>query len=269
VIEKKPAWRWADLGELWRYRELLGFLTWRDIKVRYKQTVLGALWAVLQPLGLMAAFCLVIGRQVHASSAGAPYPLFVFAGLLPWTFFAGAISSAAQSIVANQNLVTKVYFPRLIIPASSVAAGLIDFCIGAGLLLAMMVWYGQPMGWSLMLAPLFSAGIVATALGVGTLLAALTVAYRDFRHAVPFLVQLGLFATPSIYAPAGAVFNPNWEAFLALNPMYGLVAGFRVAALGGELPLAALLLSGASSLVCLVLGGVYFRRVERTFADVI
>ncbi len=269
VIEKRSTWRWADAKEIWRYRELLGFLTWRDVKVRYKQTVLGALWAVLQPLGLMVAFSMFLGRVVHPASMSVPYPVFAFAGLLPWTFFANALSSAGQSIVGSQNLVTKVYFPRLLIPASAVAAGFVDFVIGVGVLLAMMVCYGQAMSWGLLLLPVFMLGLVITALGVGTLLAALTVAYRDFRHAVPFLVQLGLFATPSIYAAPGTVFDSSWETILAINPVHGLVTGFRTAALGGELPIVTLLISGASGIACLMLGGLYFRRVERRFADII
>ncbi len=269
VIERRPGWRFIDLGELWRYRELLWFLTWRDIKVRYKQTVLGGAWAVLQPLATMLVFTLFLGRLASTASDAASYPLFVFAGLLPWLFFANAISSGGQSVVGNQNLVTKVYFPRLIIPMAAVGAGLVDFGIACGLLAVMMVYFGVAPGLGLLLTPLIVLLLVVAALGVGTLLSALTVAYRDFRHVVPFLVQLWMFATPAIYLQADGLFGPDVQALLPLNPAYGLIAAFRQAVLGGAIDWYALAVSGAVSCGLLLVACLYFRRVERSFADII
>jgi lipopolysaccharide transport system permease protein len=233
--------------------------------------VLGAAWAVLQPFATMVVFSLFFGRLAEMPTGGVPYPLFVFAGLLPWFFFANAITSASQSVVGSQNLVTKVYFPRLIIPLGAVGVSLVDFLIGCGMLLAMMPFYGVAPGWGLALAPLLALGLMLAAVGAGTLLAALTVAYRDFRYVVPFMVQLWMFATPSIYMymDTSSVVNPRWQAVLPLNPAYGFIANFRAAVLGDELDLYALAVSGAISLVILVLGCLYFRRVERDFADII
>jgi lipopolysaccharide transport system permease protein len=269
VIERQPGWRFLDLGELWRYRELLYFLTWRDIKVRYKQTVLGVVWAVLQPFATMVVFSLFLGRMAGVAPPDVPYPLFVFAGLLPWTFFASAVSSASQSIVGNQNLVTKVYFPRLIIPMGAVAASLVDLAIAFVLLLGMMGFYRTPPGWSVLLLPPIVLGLVVAAVGVGVLLSALTVAYRDFRYVVPFLVQLWMFATPSIYLETETVVGPTGLALLPLNPAQGLISNFRAAMLGQPLDLYSLGVSAAVSVVLLVAGCTYFRCVERGFADVI
>jgi lipopolysaccharide transport system permease protein len=269
LIEPRRAWGFLDAGELWRYRELLYFLVWRDVKVRYKQTVLGTAWAVIQPLATMLVFTLFLGRLGTVPSDGLPYPLFVFAGLLPWTFFANAVTSSSQSIVGNQNLVTKVYFPRLIIPMSAVGVGLVDFGIAFLMLVVLMLVYGVLPGGGMLLLPLLVLGLFAAAMGVGTLLAALTVAYRDFRHVVPFLVQVWMFATACIYMQADAVVGPRWQAVLPLNPAYGLVSNFRQAALGRPLDPYALAVSGAVSLALLVLGCAYFRRVERNFADII
>jgi lipopolysaccharide transport system permease protein len=269
VIEPRRAWQVVNVAELWRYRELLFFLVWRDVKVRYKQTVLGAAWAVLQPLAAMLVFTLFLGRVAALPSDEVPYPLFVFAGLLPWTLFANAVTSSSQSIVGNQNLVTKVYFPRLIIPASAAGVGLVDFGIAFVMLLAMMLAYGVPPGWGVLLVPVLVLGLMVAALGVGALLAALTVAYRDFRHVVPFLVQVWMFATACIYMRADAVVGPRWQAVLPLNPAYGLVSNFRQAVTGRPLDLYSLAVSGAVSLALLVAGCTYFRRVERTFADII
>jgi homopolymeric O-antigen transport system permease protein len=269
VIEPRRAWRFIDLAELWKYRELLAFLVWRDVKVRYKQTVLGAAWAVLQPLATMLVFTLFLGRVAGLPSDEVPYPLFVFAGLLPWTLFASAVASSSQSIVGNQNLVTKVYFPRLIIPASAAGVGLVDFGIGFLILLVMMLGYGVLPGWGVLLVPVLVVGVMVAALGVGVLLAALTVAYRDFRHAVPFLMQVWMFATACIYMRADAVVGPRWQAVLPLNPAYGLVSNFRQAVTGRPLDIYSLAVSGAVSLALLVAGCLYFRRVERSFADII
>jgi lipopolysaccharide transport system permease protein len=269
VIERQPGWRFLNLTELWRYRELLWFLVWRDVKVRYKQTVLGAAWAVVQPLATMLVFTVFLGRMAGAASDMATYPLFVFTGLLAWTFFAGAISSSGQSVVANQSLVTKVYFPRLILPMSAVGVGLVDLVIGLGVLGVMMLCYGVAPGWGVLVLPVLTLLLVLAALGVGTLLSALTVAYRDFRHVVPFLVQLWMFATPAIYVQGTFSLGPTWEALLPLNPAQGLIANFRQAMLGGELDLYSAALSGSVGLVLLAAGCLYFRRVEKDFADII
>jgi lipopolysaccharide transport system permease protein len=269
VIQRRTGWRWVGLGELWRYRELLFFLTWRDIKVRYKQTVLGATWAVVQPFATMVVFSLFLGRMAGGGADETPYPLFVFAGLLPWMFFANAITSASQSVIGNEKLVTKIYFPRLIIPLAAVGAGLVDFLIAFGMLLALMLYYGVGPGASVVLLPVCAAGLVVGALGVGTLLSALTVAYRDFRYVVPFGVQLWMFATPCIYLRGEAVLGPTARAWMPLNPAYGLIANFRAAALGGQPDLYALGVSCAVGLLLFLAGCLYFRRVERTFADII
>lgn len=270
MIEPRPGWRLLELHELWRYRELLFFLTWRDIKVRYKQTFLGAAWAVVQPLATMAVFYLFFSRLADLSSAaGVPYPLFAFAGLLPWFFFSNAISSAAQSLVGNQNLVTKIYFPRLIIPLGAVGTHLADFACAFGMLLVLMLGYGRLPGLDFLALPFLVLALMLTAVGVGTLLAALTVAYRDFRYVVPFLVQLWMFATPSIYMQADLGLHPRWRTLLPFNPAHGLIANFRAAALGGSFDLYDLSVSCAVGLVLLVGGCLYFRRVERSFADII
>lgn len=269
IIERRPGWKFIDLHEVWQYRELLYFLTWRDVKVRYKQTVFGAAWAILQPFCTMIVFSLFLGRLGNMPHGDWPYPLFVFAGLLPWTFFATAISQAGASVVGNQNLVTKVYFPRLFIPAGVVAAALVDLVVACGMLAAMMLWFGVAPGLGLLLAPLLVFGLTLAALGVGIMLSALTVAYRDFRYVVPFLVQLWMFATPTIYMQANEIVSPRWHSVLPFNPAFGLILNFRQAVLGGPLDLWALGVSLAMSVLFLVGGCVYFRSVERSFADVI
>jgi lipopolysaccharide transport system permease protein len=269
IIERRSTWQLVDWRELWRYHELLFFLTWRDVKVRYKQTVLGAAWAVLQPLATMIVFAVFLGRMAGVSNQIEHYSLFVFAGMLPWTFFANALSSAGGSVVGNQNLVTKVYFPRLIIPMSAVGAGLVDFAVAFGMLAAMMLFYSVLPGWGFLLLPLMVLLLGIAALGIGTLLAALTVAYRDFRYVVPFGVQLWMFATPCIYLDAANLIGPRGQLVLPLNPAYGLILNFRQAALGGSLDWYALLVSAAVSIAMLLVGCFYFRRVERGFADII
>jgi lipopolysaccharide transport system permease protein len=269
VLEAKPGWRVIDLGELWRFRELLYFLTMRDIKVRYKQTVLGAAWAILQPLATMLVFSLFFGRVAGNPSSNVPYPLFVLAGLVPWMFFSNAITQAGQSVVGNQNLVTKIYFPRVFIPMGAVGAGLVDLAISFAMLLLLMLWYGMTPGWSFVLLPFLTSGLVIAALGVGTLLSALTVAYRDFRYAVPFLVQFWMFATPCIYMQTGISVSPLLSRVLPLNPAYGLIANLRQAMLGGPIELYSLTVSTAVSFLLLLVGCLYFRRVESDFADII
>jgi lipopolysaccharide transport system permease protein len=268
VIQARPGWQIVDFGELWRYRELLASLVWRDVTVRYKQTILGAAWAILQPFAQMIVLSIFFGHMADMPSGDVAYPLFVFAGLLPWTFFSNAIASAANSVVGNQNLITKVYFPRLFIPASAIGVGLVDFCIAFGMLLVLMLYFAHAPAVALLLTPLFMIGLTAAAMGIGTLLAAFTVAYRDFRYVVPFMIQIWMFATPSVYMDAAAM-GPRWQTILPFNPAYGLILNFRQAALGGPLDWYALTVSLAVTLVLLLAGCLYFRRVERRFADII
>ena len=267
VIEPRRGWRALDWREIWAYRELLWVLTMRDIKVRYKQTVLGIAWAVIQPFMAMVVFSLFFGRLAKMPSDGLPYPIFVYAALLPWTFFANAITNSGNSLLTSANLVSKVYFPRLIIPLSSIGAGLVDFAISAGILLLLMLYYG--VGWSLNLlaAPLLILAVIFTALGVGALLSALMVAYRDIRYVIPFLVQIWLFATPVIY-PVSLV-PERWQWLLYLNPMAGLIEGFRAAFLGRPFDISGIGISLAAALVIFFVGIFYFEKVERRFADII
>lgn len=267
VIEPRRGWAALDLRELWHFRELLYTLAWRDIKVRYKQTAIGAAWAVLQPLTAMVIFTLFLGRLAKLPSDGLPYPLFTYAGLLLWQFFARALGEASTSLVANERIVTKVYFPRLILPASVVLAGLVDFLIAAGLLVALMLYYGHAPGWTIAAAPLFVAMAVVLALGVSFWLSALDVEFRDVRYTLPFLTQVWLFATPVVYP--GSLVPEGWRALYGLNPMVGVIEGFRWAVLGTASPPDATMLavSGAVTAVLFVTGITFFRRMERTFAD--
>jgi lipopolysaccharide transport system permease protein len=239
----------------------------RDIKVRYKQTVLGASWAIIRPVMTMVIFSVIFGQLAKMPSDGFPYPVFVYAGLLPWIFFSGAISTSGQSLVGSSHLVSKVYFPRLIIPLASVGAGLIDLLISTGVLLLIMAWYGVPFTWHLLTAPLLLAGVVFAALGIGTLLSALTVAYRDFTHLTPFVVQIWLYVTPVIY-PVSIV-PERWQWLLYINPMAGIVEGFRSAFLGKPFDLMGISISLAVACIVFVIGVAYFERVERRFADII
>ncbi len=254
---------------MWRYRELLFFLTWRDVTVRYKQTALGAAWAILQPMATMIVFTLFLGRALGVADTGVPYPLYVYAGILPWTFFSGAITSAANSVVGNQNLVTKIYFPRLIVPLSAVGVGLVDLAVGFVMMLVLMAWFGVMPGWSFLLLPVLVLLLMLAAIGIGTLMSALTVAYRDFRHALPFGVQLWMFATPCIYLIPETAIGPRGHWLLPLNPAYGLILNFQRAVLDQPLDLYALGVSSAVGLLGVVVGAAYFRRVERSFADII
>jgi lipopolysaccharide transport system permease protein len=267
VIEPLRGWRMLDWRELWAYRELLWVLTARDVKVRYKQTVLGAGWAVLRPFITMVIFSVVFGQLAKMPSDGFPYPVFVYAGLLPWTFFSSAIGTSAGSLVGASHLVSKVYFPRLIIPLASAGAGLVDLLISTVILLLMMLWFG--VGWSanLLAAPLLLAFVVFAALGVGTLLAALTVSYRDFTHITPFLVQIWMYVTPVVF-PVSLV-PQRWQWLLYLNPMTGLVEGFRAAFLGKPFDVAGLAVSFVVAAMFFVAGVAYFERVERRFADIV
>lgn len=268
VIRPTRGWLRIDLAELFTFRELALFFVWRDLKVRYRQTALGALWALLQPLLLMLMFTLIFSVIAKIPSEGLPYPVFVYAGLLPWQLFAYALTEASGSVVANERLITKVYFPRLLIPLSSVLAGIIDFAISLGLLLVLMVVFRVPPTPWLIVVPAFAILALAAALGVGTWLAALNVQFRDVRYTLPFLTQLWLLATPIVYSST-AIPEP-WRTVAALNPMAGVVEGFRWALIGTTPPRPELLaLSAVAAVVVLVSGLLYFRRMERTFADVI
>jgi lipopolysaccharide transport system permease protein len=266
-IRPSRGWRMLDFKELWAYRELLVVLAVRDVKVRYKQTVLGVGWAVIQPVMLMLVFSLFFGRLAKMPSDGLPYPVFAYAALLPWTFFANALGASASSVVGASNLVSKVYFPRLIIPLASVGSWLIDLLIATLILLGLMLYYGVGWSWNLLAAPVLVVAVLFTALGAGTLLAALNVAYRDFRYVVPFLLQFWMFATPVVY-PASLV-PAEWHWVLNLNPMAGLVEGFRSAFLGRPFDVDAILLSFAAAVAMFLAGVAYFEKVERRFADII
>src|SRR5437588_8466062 len=267
VTQPSKGWRALDLRELWRFRELVYFLALRDIKVRYKQTALGVAWVLLQPLLAMGIFSIVFGQRGLAAN-GVPYPLFVVSGLVPWFYFSNATSGASGSVVGNTQLISKVYFPRLAIPLAAVLANLVDLSIGLLLELVLLVVFGVGFGWHLLALPVLVALIVLTALGVSVWLSALDVQYRDVRYAVPFLVQVWLFATPVIYA-SGDV-PERWRPVLALNPMAGAIEAFRWALLGrGDPPLVGLLGSVVIVAILLSTGLLYFRRMERTFADVI
>jgi lipopolysaccharide transport system permease protein len=267
VIEASRGWRALDLRELWRFRELVYFLALRDVKVRYKQTALGVAWVLLQPLLAMGIFSIIFGSR-GLSTNGVPYPLFVISGLVPWFYFSNATSGASGSVVGNTQLISKVYFPRLAIPLAAVLANLVDLSIGILLMLVLLLAFG--VGWTaqLLMVPVLVVLMVLTALGVSVWLSALDVQYRDVRYAVPFFIQVWLFATPVIYSAADV--PERWRPILALNPMSGIIEAFRWAFLGtSEPPVAALVASMGIVLVLLVTGLLYFRRMERTFADVI
>lgn len=297
IIRPASGWRLVNLRELWQYRDLLYFLTWRDVKVRYKQTALGAAWAILQPALMMVVFSVFFGRMAGVDSDGFPYPLFAFCGLLPWTFFATAIANAGNSVIGSERLITKVYFPRLAVPFASVSAALVDFVVALAMLVALLFWYQIRPTWSLLLVPPLMALFCIAALGTGSLLAALNVSYRDFRYVIPFLVQLWMFATPTIYmqptdgpghdasgmqARAESEATPKTEHrrsdgavpdgiqhLLNLNPMTGLVAAFRAAVVGKQMPWPSVGWSSLGAATMFVFGCFYFRRAEDSFADII
>ena len=256
---------WRDL---WRYRELLGFLAWRDIKVRYKQTVLGAAWALLQPGITLVVFTFVFGRLAHMPSGDAPYPLLVMAGLLPWQLFANALSRASGSLVSNTHLISKVYFPRLVVPLSALAVALIDFLIVALLYVALCAWWGFWPDWRVLLLPVWVVFALLAAFGAGLWLTALTVRFRDFRFIVPFLLQVGVFLSPVGFSTSNL---PSWRLLFSLNPMVAVIDGFRWCLLRGSPPLYVpeVLIGIAVTAALLVSGLWYFRRTERSFADVI
>ena len=270
VIRVEPTRGWVHLRlrELWQFRSLLYFLTWRDVKVKYKQTTLGITWAIVQPVMNTVIFTIVFGRFIRVQTpGGVPYEIFAFAGMLMWGFFATALNAAAGSVVGNANLISKVYFPRLIVPVSGVAGALPDFAVGFVLLLILMPIYGLMPGSALLLAPLFLGLAIVTALGVGIWLAALTARYRDFRYVVPFLLQFWFFASPVAY-PSNEITQP-WRTLYGLNPMTGVIEGFRWSVLRQQPPSAMIGLSVAVALFFFTTGLFYFRRVEKTFADLI
>lgn len=267
IYRRLRGWRAVDVRELWEFRELLYFLVWRNVRVRYKQTVLGALWAVLQPALFMIVFTAIFGRLAHLPSDNVPYPVFVYAGLLPWTFFASAITTSSLSLVNSANLITKIYFPRLIIPLSAVGVGLVDLAVASVLMIVLLVWYHIPITPWLALAPLFVVGAMIAAVGVGALLSALTVTYRDFRYVVPFAVQLWMYATPVVYA--ASLVSARWRLLFGLNPLTGMIEGFRASVLGRAPDWSLVELSAASVIGVLVIGVAYFQRVERRFVDVV
>jgi lipopolysaccharide transport system permease protein len=269
-IRIEPSTGWISLGlkDLWHYRELLFFLTWRDIKVRYKQTALGAAWAIVQPLLTMLVFTLFFGRLAKVPSDGIPYPLFSYTALLPWQLFAYALTESSNSVVANERLITKVYFPRLVVPLASILAGLVDFVIAFTLVIGMMVWYGVRPTWAILALPFFVIFTIVTALAVGLWLSALNVQYRDVRYTLTFIVQFWLIASPVAYSTT--LVPARWRPFYGLNPMAGVIEGFRWALLGKtQAPGTMLWVSVAVVAVVLVSGLYYYRRMEKTFADVV
>jgi lipopolysaccharide transport system permease protein len=268
VVKPSKGWVSLKLGELSEYRELIYFLIWRDIKVRYKQTVLGAAWAIIQPFFTMVVFSLFFGKLAKVPSDGIPYPIFAYAALVPWTFFANGLSQSSNSLVGNANLIKKVYFPRLVVPISSVISGVVDFVLAFAVLLGMMLFYGIMPTVNIVWLPLFVLLIFITALGVGFWLSALNVQFRDVRYTVPFLTQFWLFATPIAY-PSSLLSEP-WRTLYGINPMVGVVEGFRWALLGADTaPGPIIVVSALVALAILVGGTYYFRRMEKTFADVV
>ncbi len=257
---------WRDL---WRYRELFYFLAWRDILVRYKQTVIGVLWALIRPLLTILVFTVVFGKLAKLPSDGVPYPILVCAAMLPWQFFANAFTEAGNSLIANTNLISKVYFPRLVIPASSVLVSLVDFFISLVILVGLMVWYGVTPSWRILTLPAFILFAFAAAMGAGLWIAALNVRYRDFRYVIPFFVQFGLFISPVGFS--SSIVPEKWRLLYSLNPMVGVIEGFRWSILGVDIAVqwSGVLLSFGLVALLLISGIAYFRKTERTFADII
>jgi lipopolysaccharide transport system permease protein len=268
VFEIRPTTGWCslDLRELWAYRELVYFLAWREIKVRYKQTAIGVAWAVLQPLAMMVVFTVLFGKLASIPSEGVPYPLFALAGLLPWQLFSRVISESTNSLVADQRLITRVYFPRIIVPVATTIAAIADFVIAGGLLVALMFFYGVIPSAAVIWLPVFVLLMVVTALGIGLWLSALNVEYRDVRHTVPFLIQFWFFVTPVVY-PSRLVPEP-WQVLYGLNPMVGVIEGFRWALLGvGQGPSPMLTVSALIAISLFVGGIIWFQRREESFVD--
>lgn len=267
TIKSTGRWRGLQLRELWAHRDLFFFLAWRDVKVRYQQTILGVAWAVLQPFLTMVVFTFLFGRLAHVPSEGVPYAIFSYAALVPWNFFNLAVGNAGNSLVSNANLITKVYFPRMVIPLAAVGAALVDFAIASSILLLMMPWYGVAFSWSLLMYPILGILTAIVAAGIGMWLAALNVKYRDIRYALPFLLQLWMFVTPVIYPvsflPAG------WRWLLRLNPLSGIIEGFRDAIFARPFGWSGLAWSAMLAGLAMVFAAYAFRRMEAGFADVI
>jgi lipopolysaccharide transport system permease protein len=267
TIKPRKGWQAIDLKEAYVYRELLAFLVWRDVKIRYRQTLLGGLWAILQPFIAMLIFSFIFNRLAHVQSDGPPYKLFAYAGLAPWTFFSTSVTQSSNSLIANHQLVSKVYFPRIFIPLGAIGALLVDLFLSLGLFAAMMLYYRWPLTWAVLWLPLFIAGAVLAAAGSGLILSALNVSFRDVKYAVPFMVQMGLFVTPVIY-PAHYI-PQRWQFLLGLNPMAGVVIGFRHALLGSPASWEVVGVSLAVSVFLFIFGLLIFRRMENRFADII
>jgi lipopolysaccharide transport system permease protein len=267
IVEPSGVWRSLDLADLWAHRELLYFLTWRDLKVRYKQTLLGVAWVVMQPLMMTFVFTIFLGMLARVPSDGVPYPIFVYAGLLPWTFFSGAVVGSGISLISNSHLITKVYFPRLIIPAAAIGARLVDFAVAFSIIVGMLIFYRVPLSWNLlMLLPLvlLAGGL---ALGCGLLLSAVNVRYRDVGVALPVFIQLWMFVSPVLY-PTSLV-PPAWRRLYELNPLVGIIDNFRAALFGGSFNWSALAISTVFAIVLLVFSAFEFKRVEKSIADII
>ena len=267
IIKPRKGLAALNFAELYAYRDLLYFLAWRNVKVRYKQTAIGAAWAIVQPVMNMIVFSIFFGARAKVPSDGLPYPIFVYAGLLPWTFFSNVIRMAGNSVVEDEKLITKVYFPRLIIPASVAGVELLDFCIAFVIYILMMLYYQMPITAHILAIPLLLVIMVIAALGVGLILSALTVTYRDFRYVLPFAIQLAMYVSPVIY-PVSIV-PEKWRFLLALNPMAGIIDAFRSALLGRPFDFMTLGISAGVAVVIFTAGIVYFQKLERTFADII
>jgi lipopolysaccharide transport system permease protein len=268
IIEPTKGWAPLKLRKLWNYRELLYFLTWRDIKVRYKQTVLGAAWAIIQPFFTMVVFSIFFGKLGKIPSDNIPYPIFAYAALVPWSFFANGLNQSSNSLVTSANLVKKIYFPRLIIPISSVISGIVDFVLAFIVLIVMMAYFGIFPTWNVLWLPLLLLLAFITSLGTGVWLSAMNVEFRDVRYIVPFVTQFWLFATPVAY-PSSLLSEP-WRTIYGINPMVGVVEGFRWALLGTDTsPGPIILVSSLAAMSVLISGAFYFRRMEKTFADVV
>lgn len=269
ILQPRHGFQRLEIARLWRFRELLSFLAWRDIKVRYKQTMLGASWAILQPLLTMLVLSVFFGRVVDLTdrTGNVPYPIFLYAGLLPWTFFSTAVNAGTNSLVNNAHMLRKIYFPRLLVPVASIGVPLIDYAMASTVLLALMAWYRVMPTTSFLLIPVLFALITVASLGIGIGMAALTVSYRDSRYLVPFFIQLGFFITPVIYPVT--ILEGKWQWVLWLNPVGGTISAFRDAVLGTPINYNAVAVSGAISFVLLFAGLIYFARAERKFADVV
>jgi lipopolysaccharide transport system permease protein len=268
VIERRKGMFYRDLAAVWEYRELLYFLVWRDVKIRYKQTVIGMAWAFLQPVVQMIIFTAIFGRFAKIPSDGLPYPIFTYVALLPWNYFASALQRSIQSVVADSGLVSKIYFPRLILPITGTMTGLVDFSVSFLLLFVMMIWYGVAVTWEALLVPLFVLFALVTALAVGLWLSALNVRYRDVGHAMPFLIQIWMFVSPVVY-PVSMI-PEKYRLLYSFNPMVGVIEGVRWALLGKAGPDFSVMAMSAVVVIVLLAGGlIFFRNMERTFADVV